>query len=273
VKTTNLIRASLLIVTLPIAGTALADAANDADYAVSGNVALTSDYMFRGLTQTWGGPAIQGGADLPMKNGLAAGFWASSISDKSYPGASLELDLYASYGTQIDDDWSWRAGLYGYLYPNGNLDDAGLRSRSFNTVEANGALTWKWLTLKYSSSLTDYFGIDTGQGYRGDSKGTGYLELDAAIPLADRWSLALHAGHTNVSTRLAQPLANGADDPDYNDAGATLKYQFAQHWSASLGATYADNRALYGRTVSFANAADTKNVGGTRAFAMLQGTF
>ena len=269
----NLIRASLLIVMLPVAGTALADAANDADYAVAGNAALTNDYMFRGLTQTWGGPAIQGGADFSMKNGLAAGFWASSISEKSYPGASLELDVYASYGLQINDDWSWRAGLYSYLYPNGNLDDAGLPSRSFNTLEANASLTWKWLTLKYSDSLTDYFGIDTEQGYRGDSKGTGYLELNAAIPLDDRWSLALHAGHTHVSTRLAQPLANGADDPDYDDAGATLKYQFAQRWSASLGATYADNCAFYGRTVSFTNASDTKNVGGTRGFVMLQATF
>lgn len=272
-KTKNLICASLLIVALPVAGTALADAANDADYAIAGNVALTSDYMFRGLTQTWGHPAIQGGADLTMTNGFAAGFWASSISDKTYPGASLELDVYASYGAAINDDWSWRGGLYGYLYPNGNLDDAGLASRSFDTLEANAALTWKWLTLKYSSSLTDYFGIDTEQGYRGDSRGTGYIQLDAAIPLDERWSLALHAGHTNIATRLAAPLANGANDPDYNDAGVTLKYELAQHWSASIGATYADSHAFYGHTASFANARDTNDVDGTRGYVMLQGTF
>jgi uncharacterized protein (TIGR02001 family) len=239
----------------------------------SANVALVSDYMFRGLTQTWGQPAIQGGADLTLENGFAAGFWGSSISDKSYPGAALELDLYTSYGTRINDDFSWRVGLYSYLYPDGNLDDAGLASRSFNTTEANAALTFKWLTLKYSTSLGDYFGIDTEQGYRGDSKGTGYLELDAAIPLTDAWSLALHAGRTNVSTRLAAPLANGEDDPDYSDLGATLKWQFATRWSAGFGATWADNHAFYGRTASFQNASDTKNVGGTRAFAMLQGTF
>ena len=252
---------------------ASADAQTDTPHSITGNIALTTDYMFRGLTQTWGGPAIQGGGDLTMKNGFAAGFWASSISDKSYPGASLELDVYANYGAQINDDWSWRVGLYSYLYPNGNLDDVGLPSRSFNTVEANASLTWKWLTVKYSDSLTDYFGIDTEQGYRGDSKGTGYLELDAAVPFNDQWSLALHAGHTNVSTRLAVPLADGEDDPDYNDLGATLKYQFNPHWSASLGATYADNHAFYGHTASFANANDTKDVGGTRGFVMLQGTF
>lgn len=248
------------------------DATNDA-YSVTGNAALVSDYMFRGLTQTWAGPAIQGGADLSMKNGFAAGFWASSISDKTYPGASLELDVYASYGLSISEDWSWRAGLYGYLYPKGNLDEAGLRSRSFNTAEANVALTWKWLTLKYSHALTDYFGADVEQGYRDDSRGTGYLQLDAAIPFNDQWSLALHAGHTRYGTRLAVPLANGADDPDYTDVGATLKYQITPRWSASLGATYADNKSFYGRTASFANANDTRNVGGTRGFVMLQGNF
>jgi len=47
--------------------------ADSSSYAVTGNIALASDYMFRGLTQTWGGPAVQGGADLTMKNGFAAG--------------------------------------------------------------------------------------------------------------------------------------------------------------------------------------------------------
>lgn len=248
-------------------------AASDAPYAITGNVAVVTDYVFRGLTQAWGGPAIQGGGDLTMKNGFAAGFWASSISTNTYPGAAMELDLYANYGTQINDDWSWRVGLYSYLYPKGNLDDAGLQSRSFNTVEAQASLTWKWLTLKYSDALTDFFAIDKEQGYRGDSKGSNYIELDAAIPFNDQWSLALHAGHQNISTRLAVPLANGEDNPDYNDVGATLKYQFAQHWNASLGATYADNHDFYGHTASFTNPDKTRDVGGTRGFVMLQGTF
>lgn len=247
-------------------------ASSSVNAETTGNVALTSDYVFRGLTQTWGGPAIQGGADLAPGNGLSAGFWGSSVSDKSYPGASLELDLYASYGHAINDDASWRVGLYSYLYPNGNLDHVGLPSRSFDTFEANAALSWKWLTLKYSIALSDYFGIDTGMGYRGDSKGTGYLELNAAIPLDEAWSVALHAGHTNFATRLATPLADGTSDPDYSDFAATLKWQFAPRWSASVGVTYADNRAFYGRTASFEDAS-ILNVGGTRGIATLQANF
>ncbi|MEO5561432.1 MAG: TorF family putative porin [Dokdonella sp.] len=247
--------------------------ADNADYAVTGHIALTSDFMFRGLTQSWAGLSVQGGGDLTMKNGLAAGFWGSSVSGKSYPGAELELDLHAHYGLAINDDWSWRVGLYSYVYPQGNLDDVGLPSRSFNTVEANAALTWKWLTLRYSRALTDYFGIDVQHGYRDDSKGTGYIELNAAIPFNDQCSLALHAGHTDSAASLATPLANGAVNADYTDFGATLKYQFHPHWSASLGATYADNNAFYGHTGSFTKPTDTRNTGGTRGFVMLQGTF
>jgi uncharacterized protein (TIGR02001 family) len=256
-----------------VAASANAETTDDTAWSTTGNVALVSDYMFRGLTQTWGRPAIQGGGDFNAKNGFAAGVWASSVSDRTYPGAALELDVYASFGSAITSDWSWRAGLYSYLYPGGNLDDVGLGSRSFDTTEANASLTWRWLTLKVSRSLTDYFGIDGEQGYRDDSKGTNYIELDAAIPLNDAWSVALHAGHTDIPTRLATPLVNGADDPDYTDVGATLKWQYATRWSASLGATYADNGAFYARTASFQNVIDTKNVGGTRGFLMLQGTF
>ena len=274
---TRFASAAILAASLPLTGTVLAqDAAApaaDAPYSVTGNVAIVSDYMFRGITQTWGHPAIQGGGDLTLKNGFAAGFWASSISERSYPGGAMELDLYGSYGANFNDDWSWRAGLYGYVYPSGDLDQAKprLASRSFNTLEASAALTWKWLTLKYSRSLTDYFAIDTEQGYDGDSKGTGYLQLDAGIPLSTEWSLALHAAHTDIPARLITTA--GSFDPSYSDFGATVKYQFSTHWNVSVGATYTTNKSFYEHTVSFLDPTETKNVGGSRGFVMLQGTF
>lgn len=258
---------------LCLGGTQAARAADASVATVTGNLAMVSDYMFRGLTQTWGHPAVQGGTDLALSNGLAAGFWGSAISANSDPGGSMELDLYASYGAAINGDWSWRAGLYGYAYPGANLDKAGLPSRSLDTGEANAALGWKQFTLKYNYALTDYFGSDLEQGYRGGSSGTSYTQLDAAFPFAGTWSLALHAGYTHYATALAAPNAYGARNPAYADFGATLKNQFAAHWSASVGVTHATNRRFYGHTGSFANANDVRDVGGTRGFAMLQGTF
>jgi len=267
-----------LIAILAIAaalGTTAAHAADAPNPSLTGNVAITSDYVFRGLTQTWGRPAIQGGADYTAANGFAAGFWGSSISQRTYPGGAMELDLCASYGRNFGNDWSWRAGLYGYVYPGGNLDQANPRlpSRSFDTLEANVALGWKGFTLKYNRALTDYFGADVEEGYRGNSRGTGYLQLDATLPLAGAWSLALHAGHTRYTTTLVVPLANGANNPGYSDFGATLKYQLATHWSLSGGVTHATHAAFYRRTASLLNPADVLDVGGTRGFLMLQGTF
>lgn len=242
---------------------------------VTGNVAAVSDYVFRGLTQTWGGPALQGGADYTAADGFAAGFWASSINERSYPGAALELDLYGSYGRAFNRDWSWRAGLHGYLYPGGNLDHANpvLPSRGFDTLEANLAISWRWITLTYNRALTDYFGADVEQGYRSDSKGTSYVQLDAAVPLRGAWSLALHAGHTHYTTMLAAPLASGARSPDYRDFGVTLKYALGTHWSLSGGVTRATNATFYRNTASLLDANDTLDVGGTRGFVMVQGAF
>jgi uncharacterized protein (TIGR02001 family) len=262
-----------VLTVLLLVGTGTSARADTAGATTSANLALTSDYVFRGLTQTWGRPALQGGADYVNPNGFAAGLWGSSISERSYPGGAMELDLYASYGQAIDSDWSWRAGIYGYVYPGANLDQAGLASRSLNTFEGNVALSWKQFTLKYNHALTDYFGVDTGQGYRGDSRGTSYLQLDAAIPLGNRWSLALHAGHTHYTTTLAAPLADGARDPDYADYAATLKVRISAHLSLSAAVTHATNADFYRRTSSFLDAADTRNVGGSRGFLILQGVF
>jgi uncharacterized protein (TIGR02001 family) len=263
----------LLAASVAIASIVPAVRAADAP-PLTGNVAIVSDYMFRGLTQTWGHPAIQGGADYTNPNGFAAGTWASSISDRSYAGGSMELDLYASFGRPINDDWSWRVGLYGYLYPGANLDHAsGYQRRTFNTVEANAALTWRQFTLKYNHSLTDYFGADREQGYAGDTHGTGYLQLDAAFPLADAWSLALHAGHTHYTASLAAPTAYGVRDVSYSDFSATLKYALNERWSLSGGITRATNGRYYRHVSSYTDASDTRDVGGTRGLVMIQGTF
>ena len=266
---------STIFVLIAACGVTMQVRADSPASPVTGNVAVVSDYVFRGLTQTWGGPALQGGADYTAADGFAAGFWGSSISDRIYPGASMELDLYGSYGHMFDHDWSWRAGLHGYLYPGGNLDHANPRlpKRDFDTLEANLALSWRWLTFTYNRALTDYFGDDVEQGYRGDSRGTGYVQLDAAIPLHGAWSLALHAGHTHYTTVLITPPASGARSPDYSDLGATLKYQFTPHWSLSGGVTRATNPAFYRQTASFLDPDDVRNAGGTRGFLMLQGTF
>ncbi|MFZ9841834.1 MAG: TorF family putative porin, partial [Burkholderiaceae bacterium] len=53
-------------------GAVAADKAPEPDFSISGNFGFTSDYRFRGVSQTNKGPAAQGGFDLAHKSGFAA---------------------------------------------------------------------------------------------------------------------------------------------------------------------------------------------------------
>ena len=66
--------------------------------AVSANVAFTSDYVWRGMTQS-DGPAIQGGFDYEAEGGFYAGIWGSNVNFND--GAGSELDYYAGYGFSL----------------------------------------------------------------------------------------------------------------------------------------------------------------------------
>ena len=66
--------------------------------SVSANVSFTSDYIWRGMTQS-DAPAIQGGFDYAAENGFYAGIWGSNVNFNN--GAGSELDLYMGYGFEV----------------------------------------------------------------------------------------------------------------------------------------------------------------------------
>ena len=83
---------------------------------VSGNVALGSDYFFRGIDQS-GGAAISGGFDASFENGVYVGTWASSVDFRER--VVLELDYYVGYGGSISESVSYDLGYVYYGYPQG----------------------------------------------------------------------------------------------------------------------------------------------------------
>ncbi len=263
------LRNSCLVCALLLsAGTARADS------PFSGNLALTSDYLFRGLSQTWGEPALQGGADYNSGR-FHIGAWTSNVSRNSYPGGGIELDVFTDAALWQREDWNVRAGLYAYVYSGANLDHASpaLPSRSLDTVEANVSLQWKHWTLKYSRALSDYFGADVEQGYAHDTRGTHYLQLDGDVPLSPRWSIHLHAGRTHYASKLLVSLSDGAINPDYADYSLAASYALAAHWSLIASLSHASNSAFYSRVVSFTNASAQKDLGGTRAVLSISTAF
>ena len=93
------------------------------DYTLTANVGLFSQYVFRGIAQTAGQPAVQGGFDCAHSSGFYLGTWASNISWLEdfglYNRSSLEWDFYGGYKNTFpgSEDWTYDVGLYYYYYP------------------------------------------------------------------------------------------------------------------------------------------------------------
>ncbi|MGN6268684.1 MAG: TorF family putative porin [Sphingomonas sp.] len=97
------------------------DTAPPKPFTLTGNVTLTSDYRFRGITQSDGDGAIQGTLNLTHSSGLYVGTFVSTIDDKvSLPGyGGAEVDLYGGYAKTLSNGIGFDAGLLYYLYPDG----------------------------------------------------------------------------------------------------------------------------------------------------------
>ena len=105
------------------------------------NVAMSSDYIWRGQTQSAEEPAISGGFDIAGDNGLYFGTWASNVEFGD--GAALELDWYAGYAAELESGLSYDIGYLAYTYP-------GEESLDFEEI---------YLGLSYS-----YFGVTFSSG-------------------------------------------------------------------------------------------------------------
>lgn len=243
-----------------------AGAAPASPHTFTANTALTSNYIFRGLSQTFGRPAIQGGMDYAHASGAYAGFWGSNVSGQQYAGGNLELDYYFGYNGKLSGDWGWTAGFYGYYYPDANYRHSSPTAganQTYDTEELNLGVSWKWVSLKLSNTLSDFFGANTRTGYTSGSKNSTYLDLTANVPLPNDFTLLLHVGRQDVKTRLtaANALASGATNPDYTDYKIGVSKAFKDGWNVGLAYSKASNSAYYNRTVSVSTAGQTHDLG------------
>lgn len=90
------------------------------DGPLSGNLSLTSNYLFRGISQTQDGPAVQGGIDYAHPSGFYVGTWASNVAWVKENGLKddnrLEIDLYGGYKGEAGPI-AYDLGLIRYHYP------------------------------------------------------------------------------------------------------------------------------------------------------------
>ena len=163
-------------------------------HALSMNLGLVSQYVYRGIAQTNGNPAVQGGIDYVYKGHAYVGAWLSNTSFYSdlMTGASstLEMDGYAGYKGKLGEGLKYDVGFLHYDYP-GTYPAASLAAAKLvrpNTNELYGSVGYGGWWLKYSRSTGTLFGIP-------GSSGTYYLEANGDVPVLNTGLvLSLHAG-------------------------------------------------------------------------------
>jgi uncharacterized protein (TIGR02001 family) len=219
-----------------------AAAAPVSPHSFSSNIGFYSDYVFRGISYARERGAIQGGFDYAHASGIYPGLWASNVHKDALYGNTVELDIYGGYVHKFTEDLNLNVGFLQFYY----LDNEKIANQSANTTELNAALTYKYLTLKHSYALTDFFGVNTRSFGNtaignhvtgtGDSRGSGYTELNFnyKLPFQDI-NLALHVGHQTVRN---YSVAN------YTDflVGVNKDFSIAQStgWNAGVNYTTTD---------------------------------
>lgn len=147
-------------------------------FTLSGSAALTSDYVWRGSSQSQGDPAAQVGFKAAHRSGFYASVWGSGVEFAPETHASSELDFTVGWAGKIAPDWALDLNVLHYRYPSTTVD--------LNWTELNGTVTWRdnyWLSLAYSNEAL-------GSKDRGV-----YSQVGARFPVNDALRFEAAVGH------------------------------------------------------------------------------
>jgi uncharacterized protein (TIGR02001 family) len=234
-------------VLLALSGAAQAD--------VTSTITLTSDYDFRGYTQTGESPAVQLSIDYSHESGFYAGIWGSNVdglgaavdatdptdvlvsenvgfSDGGLDTASTEVDVYGGYKMSVGDV-GLDFGLTYYTY-------AGASDLNFAEIYAKASFSVLSGGLFYSN---DFGGKATGDS----SDSAFYVYADVNVPVGPVTLLA-HAGLSDGEGIEAAYFGGGAGVPgaedSYTDFAAGVSYS-ASGFTTSLKYVFVDASDTY----------------------------
>ncbi len=247
----TLLAASLAALSMAAVAQVTGDAAQDSadapastDWALTANVNLASSYRFRGIDQTFGQPAIQGGVDLTMPYGFYVGNWNSNVNGNAagMPSGNIEMDLYGGWKYNFTEDVGLDTGLINYFYPGSNPASSpypGLtqpqptyysqKPGMVYNLEYYLGTNWKTVSLKQFFALTDYFNL---QGMNGASTaGSGYTDLRATYDLSD---VAPVLGGFGLLGHVGYFYMNKYSQANYADWELGVTKDFGNGWNAKV---------------------------------------
>lgn len=192
---------------------------------LSGTAALTTDYRYRGITQTENDPALQAGFTLSHASGLYAGLWGSNVNFGS-GSPSLELDPSIGYATTLEKFSSkpvLDVGVLYYNYPSAS---------DLNWVELYGKLSFKNAITEGDSLLTN---INYTNDYVGEDADSWNVNVGYSVPLgATGFGAVLGLGYTAVDED--KYTFNGEDNYVDWKAGVTYNFKSLPSVTAELAA-------------------------------------
>jgi uncharacterized protein (TIGR02001 family) len=185
---------------------------------VSGAATLTSDYRFRGVSQSDEGMAVQGGITLSHSSGFYVGAWGSNLSGwGTFGGANMELDLIAGFKLPVGEG-TLDTGLTWYMYPSGasETDFAELYAKLSGSV-GPVSLTAGVAYAPKQEALGNAFPVGAPAN-PGDKEDNLYLSGDAVYGIADTpISLKAHIGYSDGNPGLGPNGTSVAPTGTYFD--------------------------------------------------------
>jgi uncharacterized protein (TIGR02001 family) len=207
------------------------------------NIGATSNYVWRGATQTGNAPAIQGGMDYESGIGIYAGTWVSNVNFGDEPsledgavsirsGSEYEADFYAGWGMEFGDNLGLDLG-YTYYYYGQNESGA-----DFGEIYGKFAFWWFEVGAYYTANdQSDSVGSDLNPFVTGDFFYYGKFSID----FAESWNVGFTLGQYEF-TNDGATFADG-EVADYNYAYGQLDLTKSadEYGDITLSVTNADN--------------------------------
>jgi len=163
-----------------------------ANAALEANIGATSNYLWRGVTQSSDDGAISGGLDYSHDSGLYAGTWVSSLG-----GTGSEVDYYAGFSGETESV-GYDLGYIYYQYDDASLSDfaevygsatiSGITAGVAIQVDQQGSTDprHKYFSVSKDFELTDGFGLTATAGrYNYDDTTSDYSHLTLDVTKDD----------------------------------------------------------------------------------------
>jgi uncharacterized protein (TIGR02001 family) len=215
--TTAVCAAALLAVSVP----AFAD--DTGGFSFEGSVTLTTDYVFRGISQTQNDPAIQGDFKVSHDVGFFGSVWASNVDfDDGAEDTNLEVDFTVGFANDVaNTPFSYEVGLIYYAYPDSDDD--------YNYWEGYFAPSYTF-AMGGDREVELSGGVYYSPEFFGDTGDAWYLTAGLEVPVIDVLSASANIGWQTIDETTPD---------DYMDWNVGLTYGY-EPWSMEFDVRYHD---------------------------------